>query len=104
MENKNSILYAEDDALGAELIKAILERNHFLVDIASDGEKAWESYKRKKPDILLLDLDMPQKNGLEVTRLIREQDKQTHIIVYTSHGEAEREIAILDAGADEFIC
>ena len=104
MENKINILYAEDDLLGATLTRAILEKHNFRVEIAPDGEEAWKAYKRKKPDILLLNLDMPGINGLQLTQLVRKQDLQTFIIVYSLHGEAEKEIAILDAGADEFIC
>ena len=97
------ILYAEDDADGAKLTKMILEKENFEVEIAPNGAKAWDAYKKQKPDILLVDLDMPKIDGLELTRMIRENDRQTHIIVYTSHGEPSKEIAVLDAGADEFI-
>lgn len=103
MDHKFRILYAEDDDFGAKLTKIALEKHDFLVEIAPDGEKAWEAYKKQKPDILLLDLEMPKKDGLQLTRLVRERDPETHIIVYTSHGEPEKEIAVLDAGADEFI-
>ena len=97
------ILYAEDDDFGAEMTKSILERENFEVKAVSDGAEAWKVYQVWKPDVLLLDLDMPGKDGLELTRMIREHDQQTHIIVYTSHGEPAKEVAVLDAGADEFI-
>lgn len=103
MGNKMRILYAEDYELEAELTKIILEENEFIVDIAVTGEEAWNAYNRQKPDILLLDLNMPLKDGIEVTRLIQKKDPLTRIIIYTSHGEPEKEIAALDAGADEFI-
>ena len=103
MGNNMRILYAEDNELDAELTKIILEEHEFTVDIVTKGDEAWDAYNRQKPDILLLDLNLPQKDGIEVTRLIRQKDPHTHIIIYTSHGEPEREIAALDAGADEFI-
>lgn len=102
-EAKISILYAEDDEFGAKLTKTILEKENFEVEIVSDGSEAWKAYKERKPDILLLDLDMPGKDGLEITRLVREHDQQTLILVYTTHGEPAKEVAVLDAGADEFI-
>ena len=74
-EAKISILYAEDDEFGAKLTKTILEKENFEVEIVSDGSEAWKAYKERKPDILLLDLDMPGKDGLEITRLVREQKK-----------------------------
>lgn len=103
MDTTIRILYAEDDADGAKLTKMILEKENFEVEIAPNGAKAWDAYKKQKPDILLVDLDMPKIDGLELTRMIRENDRQTHIIVYTSHGEPAKEITVLDAGADEFI-
>ena len=102
-EAKISILYAEDDEFGAKLTKTILEKENFEVEIVSDGSEAWKAYKERKPDILLLGLDMPGKDGLEITRLVREHDQQTPILVYTTHGEPAKEVAVLDAGADEFI-
>ena len=102
-EAKISILYAEDDEFGAKLTKTILEKENFEVEIVSDGSEAWKAYKERKPDILQLDLDMPGKDGLEITRLVREHDQQTPILVYTTHGEPAKEVAVLDAGADEFI-
>ena len=103
MDTTIRILYDEDDADGAKLTKMILEKENFDVEIALNGAKAWDAYKKQKPDILLVDLDMPKIDGLELTRMIRENDRQTHIIVYTSHGDPSKEIAVLDAGADEFI-
>ena len=102
-EAKISILYAEDDEFGAKLTKTILEKENFEVEILSDGSEALKAYNERKPDILLLDLDMPGKDGLEITRLVREHDQQTPILVYTTHGEPAKEVAVLDAGADEFI-
>ena len=95
MDTTIRILYAEDDADGAKLTKMILEKENFDVEIALNGAKAWDAYKKQKPDILLVDLDMPKIDGLELTRMIRENDRQTHIIVYTSHGEPSKEIAVL---------
>ena len=81
-EAKISILYAEDDEFGAKLTKTILEKENFEVEIVSDGSEAWKAYKERKPDILLLDLDMPGKDGLEITRLVREHDQQTPISAF----------------------
>lgn len=102
-ETKIRILYAEDNDLTAETTKIILEQENFEVETVANGTKAWKRYKEWKPDILLLDLEMPGKDGVEVTRMVREQDWQTHIIVYTAHGENAQEAAAVDAGADVFI-
>ena len=60
MGNKMRILYAEDYELDAELTKILLEEHEFTVDIVTKGDEAWDAYNRQKPDILLLDLNLPQ--------------------------------------------
>lgn len=102
-ETKIRVLYAEDDVLSADSTKEILEIQNFEVETTPDGVQAWKVYKEWKPDILLLDLDMPGKDGLELTKMVREYDQQTNIIIYTTHGEPAKEVAVLDAGADIFI-
>lgn len=102
MANKLRILYAEDDPLGALLTQKILEQIDFIVETVPDGAKAWEAYKKQKPDILLLDLNIPNIDGLKITGLVRKQDPLTHITIYTAHGEPAKEVAVLEAGADEF--
>ena len=91
MDTTIRILYAEDDADGAKLTKMILEKENFEVEIVLNGAKAWDAYKKQKPDILLVDLDMPKIDGLELTRMIRENDRQTHLIVYLSWGTRQRD-------------
>ena len=100
---KIKILYAEDDEIRADLVKFSLEKEDFEVILAPDGDEAWIQYNESKPDILLVDLVMPGKDGLELIQSIREHNQQTYIVVYTVHGEAEKEVASLDAGADQFI-
>lgn len=100
---KLKILYVENDKEFASNTKLILELENFEVQIAANGLEGLHRYKEWKPDILLVDLDMPVMDGLEFTQRVREKDTQTHIIIYTSHGEPEKEIKVLDAGADEFV-
>ena len=58
--------------------------------MASTGLEALEIYKKHKPNILLLDINMPGLNGLELTKQIREQDKLTRIIILTAHLEQDK--------------
>ena len=71
MEKKIDVLYAEDDDKMASVVKKLLEDNEFHVRIARDGRQAWDIFQRSIPDLLLLDLDMPRKNGLEIVKLVR---------------------------------
>jgi two component transcriptional regulator, winged helix family len=101
-KNHTRILYAEDNRRTAELLQKILELHGYSVEIAPDGKTAWSAYCRERPNILLLDLDLPEIDGVELTHRIRTKDSTTHVIIYTSHGDREHEIDALDAGADEF--
>lgn len=71
MENSYSVLYAEDDESVRKNYVLYLEKYFDKIYEASDGLEALNLYKDKKPNILLLDITMPQLNGLEVIRKIR---------------------------------
>lgn len=63
MEKKVDVLYAEDDDKMAGVVKKLLEDNEFHVRIACDGRRVWDIFQRSIPDLLLLDLEMPRKDG-----------------------------------------
>lgn len=60
---KHRVLYAEDNTITAKLTRIAIEKAGFTVEIAPDGNQAWEAYLSRQPDILLLDLDIPGKTG-----------------------------------------
>lgn len=94
------ILYAEDDEAAADLTQSFLERHDFSVRIACDGDEAWEMYNELAPDILLLDLEMPGKDGLELLEQIRETNREMPIVLYSSHINYDRELEAINLGAD----
>ena len=102
-EEKISILFAEDDALCAEATKALLAMKGWKVEWVNDGKKAWILYQRQKPDLLLLDLDMPKKDGLTLIREVRAEDDATPIVLYSGTVSNETEIEALDAGASDVV-
>lgn len=89
MENSYSVLYAEDDENVRKNYVLYLEKYFDKIYEASDGLEALNLYKDKKPNILLLDITMPQLNGLEVIKKIREVDQTTPIIVLSAHSHKE---------------
>lgn len=99
MEDKIKILYAEDNAMSAIIYAEILEEAGFTVKIAEEGNEAWNLYQQEKWDLVLLDMDLPGKDGHELIRLIREQGDQTPIIILSSlnHNHA------LYEGADDYL-
>lgn len=89
MENQYSILYAEDDISVRKNYVLYLENYFNKIYEADNGVEALNIYKDKKPDILLLDITMPELNGLELIKIIRETDKTTPIIILSAHSHKE---------------
>ncbi len=83
LKNK-SVLFAEDDKVVREQMREILELIFKNVMIAKDGEEAFQMYEEKKPDILLIDIMMPKKDGLKLAKQIRQNDYNIPIVVLTS--------------------
>lgn len=99
------ILIVEDNEINMKLIKAILKTKGYILVEAKDGEEALQAVVREKPDLILMDIQIPKIDGLEATRRIRgmEEIGNTLIIALTAHAmEGDRE-KILDAGCDGYI-
>ncbi len=98
----NHILIIEDDPNIAELIRLYLEKDNFEVTIASDGKTGVDTFYSSKPDLILLDIMLPEMDGWEVCREIRKTDK-TPIIMLTAKDETVDKITGLELGADDYI-
>ncbi|MEA1915169.1 MAG: response regulator, partial [Campylobacterota bacterium] len=85
-----TILYAEDENQTRLNYTNYLERYFKKVYSVSNGQDAFDTYKEQQPDILLLDINMPKLNGLEVAKKIRLDDKITRIIILTAHVEQDK--------------
>ncbi|NQY52524.1 MAG: response regulator transcription factor [Campylobacteraceae bacterium] len=88
--NNLTILYAEDEDQTRENYVKFLNKYFKEVYSASNGKEALELYKNKKPNILLLDINMPFINGLQLAKEIRIKDKNTRIIILTAHLEQDK--------------
>ena len=86
-----SILIAEDDRSMALPLKKLFELNDFIVYLAEDGAEALEIYKKNRPGVLLLDIDMPEKDGYEVAEEVRSSDRITPIIIMTGARLSEKD-------------
>jgi DNA-binding response OmpR family regulator len=104
-KRKASVLVADDDPEILTLLSLRLKQRGYEVLEAVDGEKALEEARAKHPDLVILDVMMPQKNGWEVARELKhdEKTKGIGIIVLTAIGEKMNEITSPLYGADEFI-
>lgn len=93
----------EEDIL--ELLQYNLEKEGFIVKTATDGVKAVNLAKTFLPDLVLLDIMMPEQDGVETCRQMRElpETKDAYIIFLTARSEEYSEVAAFDAGADDYI-
>ena len=100
-----SILVAEDDLATRALLRVSLERADYRVRVVEDGASALAEITRHPPDVALLDIGMPEMDGLEVTRALRRMPATAllPIILVTARGRLEDKVAGLDAGASDFI-
>ena len=100
--NKPLILVVEDDGTVRNLITTTLKSNDYRYLTAGDGEGAIAAASSQQPDIVLLDLGLPDMDGVEVIRRIRSWS-QMPIIVISARSEDTDKITALDAGADDYL-
>ncbi len=99
--NKRALV-VEDDENIAELLRLYLGKDGFEVMIASDGGKAKSTFDLFQPDVVLLDIMLPVKDGWQVCREIRERSS-TPIIMLTAKGETNDKVNGLEMGADDYV-
>lgn len=100
--NKNLILVVEDDSSVRNLIVATLKANDYKYIVADNGESAVANAATHNPDIVLLDLGLPDIDGIEVIRRIRSWSNMP-IVVISARSEDDDKISALDAGADDYV-
>ena len=86
-----------------ELVQLYLRSEGYQVDVAYDGREALEKIGAIHPDLIVLDLMMPELDGLEVTRRLRQADQKTPVIMLTAKGDDEDKVKGLDLGADDYL-
>lgn len=104
-KSKYKILLVDDEPDILEFLKYNFEKENYEVSTAKNGLKALEKAKKNVPDLILLDVMMPNLDGIEVCRLLREipQFSETLIVFLTARSEDYSEIAGFDVGADDYV-
>lgn len=97
------ILLAEDNATVREGLTVLLESEGYTVRAVADGVAALEQFERRRPDLLLLDVMMPKRNGYVVCRTVREVDKSVPIVFLTAKDGDADELRGISLGADDYI-
>lgn len=101
-EKKTSIMLVEDDEKLAEATKEYLERNNFDVSVEHRGDLAVDRILREKPDFVILDYMLPNKDGKSICRELRPQFNNP-IIIVTAHEDEVDEIVTLEIGVDDYL-
>ncbi len=98
-----TILVVEDEYKITRFIQRGLEMEHYTVDVAYDGEEALNKLGVNDYDLIILDLMLPKKDGIEVCKEIRERKIDTPVVMLTARDTIEDRIKGLDQGADDYI-
>ncbi len=102
-----NLLLAEDDVINQKLMKAILTNLNWNTQMANNGIEAVELYKTNKFDAIIMDGQMPEMNGFEATKIIREIEKKSGghipIIALTAHAMKGDREKFLEAGMDDYM-
>lgn len=99
---QKKIVVVDEEAQMIRVMRHILSAHQFDIRTASDGESAFELFQDWQPDLVITDLQMPNVNGLELRRKLRE-NSQVSIIVLSVRDEEKTIVKALDAGADDYV-
>lgn len=102
MSKTTSVLVVEDDKYIANFISMSLQQENYQVERAQTGQEALALYYGSQPDILILDLGLPDMDGMSIISEIRNYSERPIIVVSARQGENEK-IRVLDAGADDYV-
>lgn len=100
------ILVVDDEVDVANLVRTTLAAEGYEVDVATGGREALEHMLAEPPDLLVLDLMMPEIDGMELLRLIRVEERtaRTPVLILSARTEAQDQIGGLQLDADAYIC
>jgi DNA-binding response OmpR family regulator len=97
------VLLVEDDEMIGQGLHTALRQSSFAVDWMRDGKSAGAALQSSHFDLVLLDLGLPHRDGIDVLRELRKRGNSTPVIILTARDEIQHRIAGLDAGADDYI-
>ena len=97
------ILAIDDEPSIRNLLDTLLRRKGYDVVLAESGQKGLELLRRERPDVIILDLKMPEMDGLTVLRQIRTLDPKKPVIILTGAGTAEAEQQVRALGVTEYV-
>src|ERR1700712_6106682 len=101
--NPSNVLVVDDEAVLAEMVSMALRYEGWNIATAGDGASALESARSQRPDVVVLDVMLPDMSGLDVLRKLREETPQLPVLLLTAKDALEDRIAGLTAGGDDYV-
>jgi two-component system cell cycle response regulator DivK len=100
-----TVLYVEDNEYNRKIVRQLLSRTTYRLQEAADGERALAMVRQERPDLVLMDVQLPNVSGLEVTRMLRADPSTAHvpIIVVTSFALSGDDQKAMAAGASAYL-
>lgn len=99
-----NILVVDDSRTSRKMLRGVLENaGHTIIGEGTNGEEGYLKYQELKPELVTLDITMPQLDGLEALQLIKKYDKNAKVIMVTAAGQKDKMIQAIKYGAAEFI-
>ncbi len=98
------ILIVDDELLNSRMMHFLLSEQGYQVETVDNARGALAMVERQAPDLMLLDVNLPQLNGFEIYQRLRERDFDFPVIFVTAKGELEDRLQGLNMGADDYIC
>jgi len=97
------VLVVDDEQNSREGLSKILTKEGYKVHIAEDGEKALQEAEDYKFDLIITDLRMPDMDGIEVLKKVREKNKSIGVVIVTAYGEVNSYLTAMNLGAFEYL-
>ena len=99
-----SVLIVDDSVVSRKMLAKLIESNGYTVaSQAINGKEALELYKKLSPDVVTMDITMPEMNGMDALKMIRDYDPDAKVILITAAGQIEKKEQAMEYGAAAFI-
>ncbi len=98
------LLIVEDEPAVAQQLKELLEAEKYRCDLALDYKEALSLCDEKHYDLILLDWNLPDGDGLSLLKLLREEGDSTAVLMLSANSEVDDRVSVLDAGGDDYLC